>query len=96
MVAGKTGTTQKIIDGHYSTSHHIGSFVGFYPANRPQIQITVVVNDGRIPTGGPAYGGTVAAPSFKRIGEQLNAYLGIQPADAPAPRPVIAMTGLTR
>jgi len=96
MVAGKTGTTQKIIDGHYSTSHHIGSFVGFYPANRPQIQITVVVNDGRVPTGGPAYGGTVAAPSFKRIGEKLNAYLGIQPADAPAPRPVIAMTGLTR
>jgi len=96
MVAGKPGTTQKIIDGHYSTSHHIGSFVGFYPANRPQIQITVVVNDGRVPTGGPAYGGTVAAPSFKRIGEKLNAYLGIQPADAPAPRPVIAMTGLTR
>ena len=96
MVAGKTGTTQKIIDGHYSTTHHVGSFVGFYPANRPQLQITVVVNDGHVPTGGPAYGGTVAAPSFKRIGEKLNAYLGIQPADAPAPRPVIAMTGLTR
>ncbi len=96
MVAGKTGTTQKIIDGRYSTSHHIGSFVGFFPANRPQLQITVVVNDGRVPTGGPAYGGTVAAPSFKRIGEQLIHYLGIHPADAPAPRPVIAMTGTAR
>ncbi len=96
MVAGKTGTTQKIIDGRYSTSHHIGSFVGFFPANHPQIQITVVVNDGRLPTGGIAYGGTVAAPSFKRIGEQLIPYLGIRPADAPALRPTIAMTGNVR
>lgn len=96
QVAGKTGTTQKIIDGRYSSSHHIGSFVGFFPANRPQIQITVVVNDGRLPSGGLAYGGTVAAPSFKRIGEQLIPYLGIRPADAPAPRPTIAMTGNVR
>ncbi|MBK8477919.1 MAG: penicillin-binding protein 2 [Opitutaceae bacterium] len=96
QVAGKTGTTQKIIDGRYSERHHIGSFVGFFPANRPQVQITVVVNDGHLPTGGPAYGGTVAAPSFKRIGEQLIPYLGIQPADAPVPRPVVAMTGLVR
>lgn len=96
MVAGKTGTTQKLIDGRYSTSHHVGSFVGFFPANRPQLQITVVVNDGRVPTGGPAYGGTVAAPSFKRIGEQLIPYLGIRPADATVVRPAIAMTGNTR
>lgn len=96
QVAGKTGTSQKIIDGRYSTSHHIGSFVGFFPANRPQVQITVVVNDGRLPTGGLAYGGTVAAPSFKRIGEQLIPYLGIRPADAPAARPVIAMTANAR
>lgn len=96
QVAGKTGTTQKIIDGKYSKAHHIGSFVGFFPANRPQVQITVVVNDGHLATGGLAYGGTVAAPSFKRIGEQLIPYLGIQPADAPVPRPVVAMTGLVR
>jgi cell division protein FtsI (penicillin-binding protein 3)/stage V sporulation protein D (sporulation-specific penicillin-binding protein) len=96
QVAGKTGTTQKIIGGRYSEKHHIGSFVGFFPANRPQVQITVVVNDGKLPTGGIAYGGTVAAPSFKRIGEQLIPYLGIQPADAPAPRPVVAMTSLAR
>jgi cell division protein FtsI (penicillin-binding protein 3)/stage V sporulation protein D (sporulation-specific penicillin-binding protein) len=96
QVAGKTGTTQKLIDGHYSTSHHVGSFVGFFPANHPQVQITVVVNDGHLPTGGPAYGGTVAAPSFKRIGEQLIPYLGIRPADATVVRPVIAMTGTAR
>jgi cell division protein FtsI (penicillin-binding protein 3)/stage V sporulation protein D (sporulation-specific penicillin-binding protein) len=66
-VAGKTGTTQKIINGQYSSRQHVGSFVGFFPAKRPQVAITVVVDNGRLPTGGVAYGGTVAAPSFKRI-----------------------------
>ncbi|HEY5552436.1 MAG TPA: penicillin-binding protein 2 [Opitutaceae bacterium] len=81
-VAGKTGTTQKIINGHYSERQHVGSFVGFFPARRPQVAITVIVDNGRLPTGGTAYGGTVAAPSFKRIGEQLIPYLGILPAQA--------------
>ncbi|MGH8020496.1 MAG: peptidoglycan D,D-transpeptidase FtsI family protein, partial [Opitutaceae bacterium] len=35
-VAGKTGTTQKIIDGRYSNSHHVGSFIGFFPASDPR------------------------------------------------------------
>jgi cell division protein FtsI (penicillin-binding protein 3)/stage V sporulation protein D (sporulation-specific penicillin-binding protein) len=96
MVAGKTGTTKKIIDGKYSSSHHIGSFVGFFPADNPQIQITVVVNDGHLPTGGIAYGGVVAAPSFKRIGEQLIPYLGIRPAGTQMIRPVIALSTPTR
>lgn len=96
QVAGKTGTTKKIIDGRYSDRSHIGSFVGFFPANHPQVQITVVVNDGHLPTGGIAYGGTVAAPSFKRIGEQLIPYLGIQPAASNGPRPMIAMTASAR
>jgi cell division protein FtsI/penicillin-binding protein 2 len=81
-VAGKTGTTQKIINGRYSERQHVGSFVGFFPARRPQVAITVIVDNGRLPTGGTAYGGTVAAPSFKRIGEQLIPYLGILPAQA--------------
>ncbi len=95
-VAGKTGTTKKIVDGRYSDRSHIGSFVGFFPADNPQVQITVVVNDGHLPTGGIAYGGTVAAPSFKRIGEQLIPYLGIRPADAPASAPVVAMNASVR
>jgi cell division protein FtsI/penicillin-binding protein 2 len=81
-VAGKTGTTQKIINGHYSERQHVGSFVGFFPARRPQVAITVIVDNGRPPTGALGYGGTVAAPSFKRIGEQLIPYLGILPAQA--------------
>jgi len=93
-VAGKTGTTQKIINGHYSERQHVGSFVGFFPARRPQVAITVIVDNGRLPTGGVAYGGTVAAPSFKRIGEQLIPYLGILPAQAP--KSAIAMGGAPR
>jgi cell division protein FtsI (penicillin-binding protein 3) len=93
-VAGKTGTTQKIINGRYSDRQHVGSFVGFFPAKRPQVAITVVVDNGRPPTGGLGYGGTVAAPSFKRIGEQLIPYLGILPAQSS--KTSVAMGGTDR
>jgi cell division protein FtsI (penicillin-binding protein 3) len=71
-VAGKTGTSQKLIDGDYSNKHHVASFVGFFPAAHPLVAISVVVDDAdhRAPNG-VAYGRTVAAPSFKRIGERL-------------------------
>jgi len=77
-VAGKTGTAQKLIDGRYSDKHHVGSFVGFFPASRPEIVISVIVDDAKVP-GGNAYGRIVGAPSFKRIGEQLIQYLDIKP-----------------
>ena len=79
-VAGKTGTSQKIIDGRYSNRHHVGSFVGFFPAQRPRVVISVVVDDAdRAAAGGNGYGRVVAAPSFKRIGERLIPILGIRP-----------------
>jgi cell division protein FtsI (penicillin-binding protein 3) len=79
-VAGKTGTAQKIINGRYSDHHHIASFVGFFPASNPQVAITVIVDDADACTpGGTAYGHIVAAPVFKRLGEQLIQYLNIQP-----------------
>jgi cell division protein FtsI/penicillin-binding protein 2 len=79
-VAGKTGTAQKIIDGHYSEHHHVASFVGFFPASNPQVAITVIVDDADAGTpGGTAYGHLVAAPAFKHLGEQLIQYLNIQP-----------------
>jgi cell division protein FtsI/penicillin-binding protein 2 len=97
QVAGKTGTAQKIINGQYSKTHHVGTFVGFFPADHPQLLMTVVVNDGHVPTGGPAFGGTVAAPSFKHIGEQLIPYLGIQAEPTvPLVRPVFALGEIQR
>jgi cell division protein FtsI/penicillin-binding protein 2 len=84
-VAGKTGTAQKVINGHYSEHHHIASFVGFFPASNPQVAITVIVDDADACTpGGTAYGHIVAAPVFKRLGEQLIQYLDIQPPVASA------------
>ncbi len=76
-VAGKTGTSQKIIDGKYSHSRHVATFSGFFPASRPQLVITVIVDEPQLP--GIGYGGRVAAPVFKEIALQLIQYLAIQP-----------------
>jgi len=82
-VAGKTGTAQKLINGRYSNRAHVGSFVGFFPASRPEVVISVIVDNARLPNGRSAYGRIVAAPSFKRIGEQLVQYLDIKPTKGP-------------
>ncbi len=77
-VAGKTGTTQKIVDGRYSNKHHVASFSGFFPADNPALVITVVVDEPRLD--GVGYGGSVAAPAFKNIAEACISYLGIRPS----------------
>ena len=76
-VAGKTGTTKKLVDGRYSNKHHVASFTGFFPAERPALVITVVVNNPKIRDVG--YGGTVAAPAFRNIAKACIGYLGIRP-----------------
>ncbi|WP_309383553.1 peptidoglycan D,D-transpeptidase FtsI family protein [Cerasicoccus frondis] len=76
-VAGKTGTTQKIVNGRYSHQHHVGSFVGFFPKSNPRLVITVVVDEPEMR--GVGYGGVVAAPVFKNIAEHCIQYLGIPP-----------------
>jgi cell division protein FtsI (penicillin-binding protein 3)/stage V sporulation protein D (sporulation-specific penicillin-binding protein) len=78
-VAGKTGTARKIIDGQYSSTHHVASFSGFFPATNPKVIITVVVDDAQVK--GPAYGGVVAAPLFHDIGMKLIPHLGIKKPD---------------
>lgn len=77
-VAGKTGTTQKIVDGRYSNQQHVASFSGFLPADRPQLVVTVVVDEPKLE--GVGYGGSVAAPAFRNIAEACIAYLGIRPS----------------
>jgi len=101
-VAGKTGTAQKLVNGRYSNRAHVGSFVGFFPASRPEVVISVIVDNARLPNGRSAYGRIVAAPSFKRIGEQLVQYLDIKPtlpgmaAPSAAPaRPLFTLQGMT-
>lgn len=99
-VAGKTGTSQKIINGQYSTREHVVSFVGFLPASQPRLVISVIVDgaDKHAP-GGVAYGKTVAAPSFKRVAEQLIRHLDIKPVSplspsVKAPAALLAQSGV--
>ena len=79
-VGGKTGTTQKIINGEYSNNFHIASFTGFFPINSPEILITVIVDEAKL-KGKVAYGGSVAAPSFKNIAKDCIRFLKIRPYD---------------
>jgi cell division protein FtsI (penicillin-binding protein 3) len=74
-VAGKTGTAQKVDTrtGAYSSAMSIGSFVGFVPADAPRLAMIVVIDEPQ----GEAWGGVVAAPVFRRVGEQVLTYLGV-------------------
>jgi cell division protein FtsI (penicillin-binding protein 3) len=86
-VAGKTGTAQKVANGHYDPDKWISSFVGFAPAQDPRVAIIVVVDE---PQGGHL-GGAVAAPIFKEIAEQALRYLHVPTTGAPpAPSSPIA------
>ena len=91
-VAGKTGTAQKVVpavrdeDGnviqraHYSNSLHVSSFIGYVPADDPELVLYIVVDEP--PHKRPLYyGGYCAAPYFKRIAEQTLNYLNISPRE---------------
>jgi cell division protein FtsI/penicillin-binding protein 2 len=75
-LAGKTGTAQKVDPetGTYSETEFVASFVGFAPAQDPQLLTAVVVDN---PKGGNYYGGTVAAPAFGEIAKFALPYLRI-------------------
>jgi cell division protein FtsI (penicillin-binding protein 3) len=75
VLAGKTGTAQKVEDGTYSDSRYVASFVGFAPAQNPKLLVAVVVDE-------PVWvhtGGEVAAPVFGDIASFALPYLGISP-----------------
>jgi stage V sporulation protein D (sporulation-specific penicillin-binding protein) len=74
-VAGKTGTAQKAIGGHYDPQKYVASFVGFAPAQSPRIALMVVMDEPE----GSHLGGAVAAPVFKEIAEQALRYLHVPP-----------------
>lgn len=76
-VAGKTGTAQKAdrVRGGYADDKYIASFVGFAPADDPQIVIAVVIDEPQK----EHYGGVVAAPIFKGIAEAALRHLKISP-----------------
>ncbi len=75
-VGGKTGTAQKFIDGSYSSSKYVASFIGFAPANDPELVCLVAIDE---PGSYPVYGGTIAAPVFQKVVADTLSYLGIEP-----------------
>ncbi|MFD2672319.1 stage V sporulation protein D [Marinicrinis sediminis] len=81
-VGGKTGTAQKVINGRYSKDEHIVSFVGFAPADDPQIIIYTAVDDPK----GLQFGGLIAAPIVKNMLEDSLRYMGIEPRNEQIPR----------
>lgn len=67
LVGGKTGTSQKLEEGGYSRSRHNSSFVGYFPADNPQIICMILVIAPKV----GKYGGLVAAPIFKNVAKRL-------------------------
>lgn len=75
LVAGKTGTAQKadFVKGGYAADKWVSSFVGYAPAHRPRLVVGVTIDEPVI----AHYGGTVAAPAFRRVVEASLRHLGV-------------------
>lgn len=84
QVAGKTGTARKVADDGrgYEAGHYVVSFVGFFPADKPELVGLVVVGDPQ-GTGVRLYGGTIAAPAFAEIGNAAVRSLALTPTETP-------------
>ena len=81
-VAGKTGTAQKPgPHGGYSNDKYVASFIGFFPADNPEICISIVLDE---PSRNGYYGGVVAAPVFREVAHNVASYLHIRPDIGPA------------
>lgn len=76
-IAGKTGTAQIPIAGHYDPNKTIASFIGFAPADDPKFAMLVIIDR---PTSS-IYGAETAAPLFFSIARDLLAYYGISPTE---------------
>ena len=75
-IAGKTGTAQIAVEGHYDPDKTIASFIGFAPADDPKFLMLVVYDR---PT--PIYGSETAAPTFFRVAKNILLHYGIQPKE---------------
>lgn len=67
-IAGKTGTSRKVVEGKYGAGSYTGSFVGFFPADDPQVVCLVMIDN---PRAGNYYGGATSAPIFRAIAERI-------------------------
>lgn len=82
-VGGKTGTAQKVNNGKYMVGNYIVSFIGFMPADNPQIVLYVAIDN---PKGITQFGGTVSAPIAKNILKEAAGILNIKESSDAMPR----------
>lgn len=86
-VAGKTGTAQKVDPrGGYAPGKYVVSFVGYLPAEDPQMVCLILIDDAKVASN-LNYGGLVAAPIFSRVAEKAARYLDLIPS--PKAEPVL-------
>ena len=93
VVAGKTGTAQKLEKGLYSHDKHVCSFVGFMPANDPAFVMLVLIDEARTTKPDLDVGGLVAAPVFSRIAARAAKYLDLTPSYENTQTGIIAKQG---
>ena len=83
--AGKTGTSEKIVNGVYTDRKHVSTFVGFAPVSQPAFVLLVAMDEPErffIPgVGHNQRGGICCAPVFREIGRRSLEYLGVTPDD---------------
>jgi cell division protein FtsI (penicillin-binding protein 3) len=72
-IAGKTGTAQQLTAGAYDRKNYTASFVGFFPADAPRVAMIVMLDRPQ----SSIYGGTTAAPIFKRIVQKTMTMLSL-------------------
>ncbi len=75
-IGGKTGTAQKYENGVIASGKYVSSFIGIYPAEKPEYILLIAVDE---PSNGAYYGSVVAAPYGKMYFEQMFKILNIQP-----------------
>jgi len=78
-LAGKTGTATKVVDGVTAQGKYLAWFIGFAPANDPELALLIMIDEPK----GAYYGGQIAAPVFSGIMRDVLRYLEVPPQEEP-------------
>jgi cell division protein FtsI/penicillin-binding protein 2 len=80
-VSGKTGTCHKVdpATGRQSSDKYVSTFVGFLPADKPELCILVLADEPAKKGAGSYFGGRACGPVFKAIAQQAASYLALAP-----------------
>ena len=84
-VGGKTGTAEKVINGHYSKEKSLSSFIGAFPMDKPRYSILVMLDEPQATpdTHGFTTAGWNAVPTSRAIIARVAPMLGVDPWFSP-------------